>query len=322
MRITLGMASLLAGATLGWLAGLVGAQEAAAPDRLTFDWPVPGRVGVRERTEKKGQTALTAYDLVIERAADGRRLRVRYENFRFLEVGGQDATRPEVQERIAQATAMAGALPAFLIAPGGGFEDAEGMEETVERALDGLRQGAAKEMEEERWAALREMMTSPQMLAQMKSKVGDHWRVWVGLWAGLELAPGGVHEAMTPLAMPDGSSLDAVVRIRHDGAAGAEAPGVVRLSAESSLCGEAARAALGRMVKDLAERMGRTDAPPPEEMFEDFRRDFKATAETDPKTLRPRRVTTESVATVKEKGKAAVAQREVHEYTFAWGGGK
>ncbi len=305
----------LAGIALGMAFAAGSAANARAEEgSFVFSWPVPGRVRVLEKSDKRGGTATTEYDLVINRAPDGTNLEVRFENFRFVVVNGQDATTPEMKEALGPTAVLASAMPTFLISPEGDYLDAVGMEETIEKTLAFMRESGAAGQDPATIQQVEATMRSPQMVAQMRAKAGDHWMVWVGLWAGVELSDGGTVETTTAIPMPDGSTVDAPLTFRHAGQE-AGAGGRVTLEAESILEGEEATRALERAVRSMAGPQG---APPPGQMFASFRREFKARVITDPKTLRPSRATSEAISRISAVDGEERTQKESHVYEFHW----
>ncbi len=303
---------LLAGAVL--LASALGQTEPARPPAATFSWPVPGRVTVTERTEKKGQAAVMRYDIAIARAADGRRIELRYENMRFLEVAGRSVTSTAAQAELAPVLALASAIPTTVVSPEGKYEDMVGLEEMIEALLRHLREDLATPAGQMK--ATEATLRSPAMVAQLRAKLGDTWGLWVGLWVGLELAPGATLDVETSIPMPDGSTVPGSLTFEHLGKAAAP-PGAVRLSARTLLEGEEARKAMERWIRGVAKST--PGAPtPPERIFESFRRETRVSVVTDLATLRPAHARSEMNVTVKETSGKSATSREVHDYTFEW----
>ncbi len=303
-------AATLAGGLLFLTAA--GAQE----EGLRFDWPQSCRVTVTERSEKKGATSQVRYEVVLERACEPEFLEVRFENFQFQRVNGMDVSSPEAQKALGPAAQLAAAIPTFLISRGGRFEDALGIEEMVDKTIAFLKTQEGAGMDEARWKSTEAMMKSPQMLAQLKSKVADYWNVWVGGWLGLQIAAGEQAEATTNVPMPDGSLVEAPLRFSHEGAVEGN-EGLVRLTAVALLEGPEATRALERSVRKMAEGAGGAE-PPPEPMFENFRRITTVTVETDPATLRPAHTMQETLIELTSATGEVRKQREVREHTFDW----
>lgn len=276
---------------------------------LRFDWHPPCRVPVVERIDKQGQRAVFAYDIVVTPVGSTDLLEVRMERLQPVEVNGQDASGPGMQAQLRPMLAVSSALPVLRVARDGAFVDLIGEQVLVERMLDlsGVTRGTLDETQ------LRRMLTSPQMLATLRERAGDYWRVWVGAWVGLDLAPGEMLDGVEELPVGDGV-LRAPVRYRNDGPVPGN-PRLLRVARVSTLAGPEVEAFLARVLMGVGTATGK---PVTADSVRSARRTTTIVAETDPATLRPLRTeyTTETELEVRDQ--PMQTQKQVQETTFDW----
>ncbi len=86
-----------------------------------FAWPTSGKVRVREKTIKKGNRAVTSYDLVLK--SEGDKFRIVYTNFKFLLVNGIPPTDPRLAQLKVIEKSMVNSLPELLISNDGHYLD-------------------------------------------------------------------------------------------------------------------------------------------------------------------------------------------------------
>ncbi len=287
-------------------------QTVHAAEELKFAWPVPSQVTVTENTLKKGKTAKTRYDIVLSKQAKGNNYEVRFEHFQFLDINGMDLSVPENKKQLgpmlAQMNAMGSMIPTLVVNPQGQVEDVIGMEEAVTNALK-VMPAADPQM----IAALK----SPAMIAQMKEKSVDFWRVWVETWVLSQPAPGKpvVVEMEIPVV---GGAVKSEMTVKNEGAAPGSA-GDVQLSAQAVLQGEAAKKALGALMQSLIAQVPAKPGTKPfsPAMIKDMKRTTRFSVVTNPKTLQPVRAHSETLIDL-AIGDERKSQLEKHEYSFAW----
>ena len=282
-------------------------QVGATPvsSALHFAWPVPGRVGVTHRAEKKGHTSTIHYFLVVTRGAGGT-IEVRFEDFTFLDLDGQDLTSPELHDVVEQLRTFTAVIPTMVISPGGEYTGVRGLEEMIDKVLSS---NLTRQKDPKKAAATARLMKSPEVKAQLEAKCGDYWNSWVGQWKDLSLAPGETGNAEWQVRLPGGGFASSPVVFEHHGAVPGE-PRLVRLSTTALLEGEAARAALSEFTKEISQ--GNSI------VIEKMRRETRSSTDTDPRTLMPRRVREEVLLDIKVANHAATKSRQIDEYEFDW----
>ncbi len=285
------------------------APQVAAPpasSALHFAWPVPGRVGVTQRAERKGHASTLHYFLYVTQGPGGDTLEVRFKDFKFLDLAGQDMSSPEVQAALEQVRSYVAVIPTIVVSPEGEYMGVRGLDEMIDKVLSG---GLTKQKDPKKAAAVALAMKSPESKAQIEAKCGDYWNSWVGQWKNLTLAPGETGTSEVQIRLPGGGFASSPVLFEHHGATPGE-PGLVRLSTSALLEGDAARAALGAYMKQIS--------PDDNIVIERLRRVMRSSIDTDPLTLMPRRVRLESVLEIKVAGAAATKSRQLDEYEFDW----
>jgi hypothetical protein len=158
------------------------------PVTLKFGWPETGQVHVLEKVLKKGGTARTSYDLSWVPDPEGDGILVSHSNFKFLTVNGMDATHPAIKDQLAEAAAMASAVPRIRVDAEGYLVEVEPLDEMLDRmfAPDSIMTEGLKNRE-----AVEKMMRTPQMQQVVSAKIGGLWSNWVGLWVDEEVERGG-----------------------------------------------------------------------------------------------------------------------------------
>lgn len=284
---------------------------AAASSALRFDWAPPLRARVTEVFDKKGHKGKLRYDIVVAKAEAPAALRVTSEGFRFEEIDGPGAGTPEVSAALAAIGATM-KLPTLLLDDRGEVIEVVGLEQTWEQAITSLEKSG--KMSPTKVASIRKLLEAPEMRASLKSQAGDAWMAWVGLWRDMPRAGAGAREGQVTVTMADGSEVKAPIRYEEPVSSSlAGGQGLVRVSATSVLEGAAAREAMSRTVKRLAEVAGGAA-----DSGLDFRREMQAEADTDPRTMRPQRARLSLRMTVSNASGKRTERTETSEYTFEW----
>lgn len=185
----------------------------AAAESFRFDWPVPGEVRVTAHAEKRGEQSTAAYTVRLEPLADGE-LGARFEDFRFLNLNGVDATEASVAAQLGPLTALTSALPTLRLSPDGQYLGTAGLEAVTERVFAALE----GQLDPATLARLREQFASPRMRALMQQKSGELWNAWVGAWNGVDIEPGGRLQASVPVEVL-GRTLAQKILVEHLGPA-------------------------------------------------------------------------------------------------------
>lgn len=295
------------------LAWFIVSQPSLAEDKLKFAWPVPSRVTVTETILKKGKTAKTRYDMVLRAQDAGNNRELHFENYQFIELEGIDLTVTENREKLGpvlnQLTAVGSMLPTLVINPDGNVEDVVGLDKCVDGALK-LIPGADPKMEE--------MLRSPEMMAQMKQKSVDFWRVWVETWLVCKSASGSETSIKMDVPILGGETISAPLVVRNEGPVSG-ANGDIRLTASAIIDGEPAKKAMQQMMMAMVEKIPVKEGVKPfsPDMVKSLRRTTNFLVITNPKTLQPSRAESEAVVelTIEDQQKSQV---EKHEYVFNW----
>jgi hypothetical protein len=270
------------------------------PIKLTFGWHAPCRVPVLAETEKRGKAARARMVAVL--ASDGDRLGLRIEKLEILEVNGYPADSPAVAPHLAMAQAMmAAGMPTRWVSPQGeylGIDNLDGI-------LDAVTQGLPKTPELTR--AMQAMKT-PMMRAMMEQNAGDQWNTWVGMWIGLEIAPGGKVDRSAAIELPDGTFAAVPSEIQHRGTIEG-GRGLVLLESTQLLEGPAAAKLMTGMMKNMSEAVGGAEPP----AVKDLSRQATILAAVDAKTSRVHRVRTETTIKMGDR-----VEQDIKDFAFDW----
>lgn len=291
---------------------LLGSLAAPArADAFRFAWPVPGKVTVTERVQKKGTAATIRYDVILAPKEKGR-IALQLTNFQLLDLGGQPLpAKGPVRKQIEEAVKAASALPTMFLSKDGELEEIGDLRPVIAAAV-----AASKTSGKER-QQLTKLMQSPQVKAAMQQRAAEFWNLWVGMWAGGELEPERPRQLTLDTPLPNGSVLQQPLTIVHNGIAGP--PGHVRVSYETRLEGPANRQMLKAMVDGMLREAGAAAGQPvPAELIEDIAMVGSGDLITDPSTLRPAYARSQRRLIVTMKGQPPQTLLEAHEYTFDW----
>jgi hypothetical protein len=269
---------------------------------------VPGKVAVTQMTQKDGHTATMRYDLTTKRSADGARMEVRFERFKFVELDGQDARSPEVHASIEEVERMAATIPTLLVSREGEYVGVDGLDEMIDSLLAWER--GRKKMDPVKVADLARLMRSPEMKEALSNKCGDYWRVWVGMWKELRLAPN-EKKATTFTMGTAGSEFPAT--FEHHGPVPGE-PGLVRLSMESVLEGEQAKAALAGILQQMQQQLHVLQMP----RILRMRRETHAGVDIDPLTGKPHRARSDVAWEAEIEREGVLKKHQIDEYELDW----
>ena len=313
-------ACAVAAGALAWLCASLPGQDRQASARsdaavlTTFAWAAPSAVTVVETVFKDGEESKTRYRLSMTRR-HGNVIRVRYSDFEFLEVAGQDATTPQMKEQLAAATALASAIPDIHVRADGTFEEATGLEQVMDKVVAFLAE--SRGWSDQRAAAVRENMRSSGMLDSLEGSVGQYWQSWTGAWLGWTVPEGELREERRKMPVL-GQTATADVLLRNLGEPTGH-PGKValelRVRARGREFSKAMAAYVGDLVADIADEDQLGDLLP--QLVFSLDETFSVT--TDPTTLLPVTAATERVVTAREPADGP-EHREVerHHYAFTW----
>jgi hypothetical protein len=283
--------------------------------QLTFDWPAPVTIGVSQHSTKNSRTAHLRYELTTERQAGDQSLVVRLHSFEFLELDGRPVTTPKAKATLAPVLAITALVPSFRVARDGrllGIADFD-----LDSIVGQLREltPQSRELQE----SLDQLQTSPEMRSQLRAKAADTWNTWVGFWRDLESAPApGEVTSVRRIVAVFGIDVERHALVRNLGPADG-CPRCVRLRSESTLDGPEFSAAMANMLRKFAgQSTGRPDLEAFLTSIRSVSRRDVLDAVTDPSTLRPASVTTESTMRLVADGHPPADQIERITYEFAW----
>jgi hypothetical protein len=279
------------------------AENDRTPIKLTFGWHAPCRVPILAETEKRGQNALARMVAVLD--PDGDRLALRIEKLEVLMVNGQPADSPAVAPQIAMLQAvMAAGFPTRWISHQGEYLEID----NIDRTFDAITKALPQTPE---LARVMQAMKSPNMRAMFEQNAGEQWQTWVGMWVGLEVAPGNKVDLSEAVELPDGTEATVPSQVQHRGTIEGDA-GLVLLEYTQLLEGPAAAQLMAGMMKTMSEAIGGAAMPTPPTVT-DLSRQVTILAAIDAKTSRVHRVRTEMKVTL---GSDVV--RDVKDFAFDW----
>jgi hypothetical protein len=260
-----------------------------------------------------GEKMVARYDLVSERAPNGE-IHVRIEKFSVVEMDGVDLNDPAQRAELEPVLAASSAIPTMRIGANGQVVGFIGMDEMIEATLEMMKKIDGVTEDDPKFVSAAKRLRSPAGKAVVTAQSEELWRTWVGLWAGLELAPGKRREGTTRLPMSDGTTVNAPITLQHHGAV---APGLVRLTATTVFEGSDARGAMARILATQEAPPGQPPFDP--KMLKSVKREIAIDSTTSPTTLMPKTVRVEKVIAVEMTNKQDDRRRhEIREYQFDW----
>ena len=284
----------------------------AATVLSTFAWPVPGSVVIIDTTTKKQRTAKSRYTMKVFRHEDGKSMRVRHEDYEFIEIEGQNAKTERMQKLVASAEAMAAVIPDYRIHQSGRYLETIDLEEMLDRIMPLLTKRMGDS--DEQVARIRAQFRRPEFNELMQGTLSKYWNSWVGEWIGWDVAAGKTVEQMSE-ADAFGVKVPCVLRRTHHGGA-PDHPGHVRLSLRSVVNGQEA---MDAMVALFAKVNDKQSVQEMRDQLENATMVRHLEVITRLDTLQPAWARFEMRTTLKKTGSDKPEEQiERHEYTFAW----
>lgn len=292
-------------------------QQAATPhqdkqSRPKFSWPAPGNVITTETTTKNGRTAKSRYTIKVANHTDGNSLRLRHEDYEFLEVEGQDAKTPRMQKVLASTQAMASVIPDYRITNTGSYAETVEVDEMIARKLPSLSKHFGDS--EEQAARIRAQFLRPEFNELMQGTLSKYWNSWVGEWRNWDVDTGKTTDQKS-VADIFGLKVPCILRRTHHGNA-PDYPGHVRLSIRTIITRQDATDA---MVKLLSEQSDEETSLTIREKIEAVTMTRQIEVITRLDTLQPVWARSDMGTTLKQSGADQPQEKvERHEYTFTW----
>jgi hypothetical protein len=204
---------------------------------------------------------------------------------------------------MAPALALMTVLPSLLVTPEGRCVEARGMDEAMEALLaSGIFKNEPK---------VADVLRSPRAKKAISDKTGDsYWRVWVGMWIGVNMAPGGTREFVLDTPLLGDEKGPQHVRVEHLGDTG---DGHVRLSCTTT--GDVNEKMFAAFMKGIGGPSLPADAGAVR-----LRRVARIEVETDPWDLRPSytRLEIHDVVEMDDGREPRKERTEVREDGFDW----
>ncbi len=294
---------------------------ALSPEQMSgpfrFAWPVPCHVTILADTHKKGKQMKARYEVTLSESPGSEDLLLEHRGFKILEYEGRKVTGG-LTNQVAPLEALSAFIPPVRISREGRYLGLpEGF--TMVQLFDQMRKEIMKDVSEEIWLDLREMMAAPGMEEALSSKAGDFWRTWVESWVALTLRPGESHKEEWQVPLGDGTTSTAAVTLWNDGEAKSP-PGAIRLRLTSVQHGQALRDYIVSLT--LAATGLNTVAGSAIKSYVDSIADVRTTttisAVIDPGNLRPAAVETEKVIIIVATDGTETPRVEKSLYTFTW----
>jgi hypothetical protein len=285
---------------------------------LKFNWPIPCKVTVTEHTTKKGTEVKSKFEVSVVRGDTDDELYVRFGRPEHIELDGQ-ALNPKANKTHALTLAMAAAMPAppdMVITNEGLFKKFADfdIDNYRKETLSAIR--LDKFMTPKEAQRVKQMYLSPAFIKATHDKLAEKWRVWVEAWIGLQVAEGKEQRGGLPIALNENSTIMAKVTIRNLGYMDDETE---RLTLQ--LLVEQKDPKLAEMMLRVLRQMAASDQSAADEFANNLKAVEKyssVTAEIDPISLIPSKVTAiENTVLILKDGTKDI-QGEEHLYTFDW----
>lgn len=300
------LALVACGKTTGSSDGKTGSSNGkASGSRLQFAWPAPARARVVATIIDDGEKSVVKYDVVTERVQNGE-VHVRIENLDLVEIEGVDLNDPAQRAELEPVRAMAAVIPTMRVGANGQIVGFIGMDEMIEATLLNVKKIEGWTDTDPKWLSATKRLRSPAGKDLVRGKSEEFWRIWVGLWAGIDLAPGTTRQLATRLPMSDGSTESAPITLQNHGPVAGD-PSLVRLTAATVFEGDGARDAMVRVMAAKMTEAGSAAFDP--SLLKSVKRQITIDTTTSPATLMPKTVREEKTVFVEMLNSAEVAER-------------
>jgi hypothetical protein len=299
------------------LASSTGAPAAAPPDTLSFQWPLPCEVEVREETTKRQFKVEVTYRMTIEPAsALPGAYTVTRQDYKVLTMNGMDVSHPALRDHVAQFEATMAGLPEVYIDDSGMVVGIEDWDEYLTRMEPVIREIFRTAKADAATAEqILTMMRDPRARPAMEEKAMSFWNLWVGNWVGMPSTPGAEFSLPASLPLPWGDLVDIDYAIRTT-AAEPNSKNWVRISCEGMLSGDDLVDAMRPGFERMQREMGASQ-PMDWEALRDASLVQNSWVVLDPATMRPREAYAEQgLNDFMVAGQTQTA--ETRHYTFVW----
>lgn len=271
---------------LGWVVGSAACassderiDERRYPEDFTFRWQVPTRLTVQEENELPAGTIIISYDAELVRDGEGEQLRFRHVDGEVERVGDLVVdydNRLDDQVRTAHAL---GDLTDMIIAPDGQVVGCVGSPRLRRRASSYL-----VTLEKVRRVAYEVQIRDAAEAAVERATCVERWQSWVSAWIGFEALPGLPDQWTGDREVPVGEEPRIKVFDEH---VGWLKQGGVRIKRRQEIAGAALQGELAALAKALTDER---KTPIVADRLTIQAATWLATADIDPRTLRPMRI--------------------------------
>lgn len=302
----------IAAATLILLGSAFSVSSALAEEQTyRFDWPVPSSAKVTLDAERKGHKVTSAMRLDLKEA--GEDLEMSFADVRLLALDGKDVSSPEAQKKLPMSLGeLSNSMPSFIISRDGRFKDLVGLDALINTIIDNLPEGEQQIPKKQ----LKEMLSSPRMIAMLKAHSASDWHAWVQGWIGKPVQPG-TETTFESKVEAYGEQIPATVKLLQLGP-DERWPGSAGLRLEVVSEGEAFKRAIFNMITSVMQRTGRDTEGFELEKIKSARREELIEVITDARTLRPYEVKSAVSASFEIADQARQGQVDRKHYRFEW----
>ncbi len=274
------------------------------PNAMTFGWPSTGVALVKERAEKKGTEAETAYELHL--CEMGGEMLVRYESFRFVSIGGISAEDERVRSGLAQAQILSKLIPKLRVGRDGRLIEFIGLKQLMAEVVQLLPESDTRAM-------IKKFMADPQVIAMIEAKASEVWSSWVAAWALFKPNGKPIQSFVVEAIMPAGP-----VKIGYQIERVERVGSMLRLRMDKSQSSEELKPILMQLLRPLLESAPNSEEAQRILSAATMTRTTSWEVLTDPSSLRPSESDTKVVTTISIPGQASKTSTETHHYDFDW----
>lgn len=235
----------------------------------------------------------------------------------FCLLKGVDITDPAIYKELKPAFAITAALPGYKVNHSGALIGLVGLENMVERMFSNGLLG--KNLEEAKRAQILATMKSPVMLQTVETKIASNWHAWVGTLVDFpNEGEVGARYSLKTESVAFGQTIPFDLTYERMAVTDPAHKGLVKINVNSRADDDAVVSAVVKFVKDIARTNGESKQKIDEIALDSAAQWTSITILTDPQTLMPRVVKTESVMDISVKGQPRKRLFEEHKCEFKW----
>lgn len=282
-----------------------------AAEAFRFNWTVPLSAMVKAKIETGAEDSTATYVVALSELNENE-FALEFRDFRFLTLNGKSAEHPRVASQVGPLVPLMANLPTIRLSKDGEYLGVMGLDTMIRRLLLSV----PDQIDDKDHQALVRHVGSTKMRTLMQQRSGEIWNLWVGAWAGLDLEAGRNLTGSIPVKILD-REISQHILFEHAGVAESD-PCCVRIRRTTIIEGSDALRLFVRANRIVGGGNVEKTDPADQIEFVSARSINVTEIVTEPSSLVPRFVSSETNVTLRAANGKDRVSKEKKEYWFDW----